>query len=287
MITLKVKSKSRALFAGGTVNMARNTITLEKIKRTNPMTDKLLTLKAVAKRLNTTISEVLLIFELGLVKGNTSQKARKIPKGIVDQYLSNPDDRERWMSSQKKEEIKILESLKLNDYVSVKEAIDLTCLSYTTIHVYLTKGLITGARKFAETRWVIPRQWCKDYAEGKIEIKGAFKGIHHARKRNRAEGIRLADQAVKESVQQELPGIILSFDDESVEVKLASRTIVTFPRSMFRERPDLLSKGQLVKYQIMKRENNSRYQRFIEDVESDVTDKNRDLFKLWNNIDSE
>ena len=85
---------------------------------------------------------------------------------------------------------------RLSYYVSVKNAADLTCLSISTIYAYLTKGLIEGAEKFEGTRWIIPRKWCNDYAEGKIEIKGAFRGrygqygqkYYNARKRDRAEG---------------------------------------------------------------------------------------------------
>jgi hypothetical protein len=66
--------------------------------------------------------------------------------------------------------------LTLSEYKSVKDTAELTRLNINTVYFYLTKGLIEGAVKFAETRWMVPIQWIKDYNAGKIKVKGAFKG---------------------------------------------------------------------------------------------------------------
>lgn len=64
------------------------------------------------------------------------------------------------------------------NYMSVIDVSEQTQLHQSTLYAYLNKGLIKGAYKFAGTRWVIPVQWVEDYLMGKIEIKGAFKGLY-------------------------------------------------------------------------------------------------------------
>lgn len=64
------------------------------------------------------------------------------------------------------------------NYMSVTDVSEQTQLHQSTLYAYLNKGLIKDAYKFAGTRWIIPVQWVEDYLLGKIEIKGAFKGLY-------------------------------------------------------------------------------------------------------------
>lgn len=65
---------------------------------------------------------------------------------------------------------------KLTDYITVKEAAEITGLAANTIYFYLTKNAIKGAIRIAGVRWMLPKKWAKDYKAGKINVKGIFRG---------------------------------------------------------------------------------------------------------------
>jgi excisionase family DNA binding protein len=75
-------------------------------------------------------------------------------------------------------------------HVTVKEASELTGLHMSSIYLYLQKGLIKGAKKFAGTTWLVPKEWIKRYKAGKIQIKGAFAGQYNEKKRNNTRKYR-------------------------------------------------------------------------------------------------
>jgi len=78
----------------------------------------------------------------------------------------------------------------LLNFVSVKDAIELTGIKTSTFYSYLQKGAVDGAIRFDGTGWLVPKAWVERYNKGQIDLTGIYRGDRVERKireRNRKE----------------------------------------------------------------------------------------------------
>lgn len=61
--------------------------------------------------------------------------------------------------------------MRLDDYLSIREVAEIIGVSQQSIRNYIKAGMLPGALKFRDTRWIIPKTTVRQLLDGKISMK--------------------------------------------------------------------------------------------------------------------